>query len=123
MWPVHPDGGETYQVTGDPRITDLYLPTRRFWVLTRDRYDDASGTFASRGAPRLGETFLLLCREECQEQLHILKDEGLLDWDDDPVDVPGGSRVGGVQGVHGAVRQLGRHYPTDTRIVRRASAP
>ena len=89
MWPVHPDGGETYKVTGDPRITDLYLPTRRFWVLTRDRYDDASGTFASRGAPRLGETFLLLCREECQEQLHILKDEGLLDWEDDPVDVSG----------------------------------
>ena len=88
MWPVHPDGGETYQVTGDPRVTDLYLPTRRFWVLTRDRYDEASGTFASRGAPRLGETFLLLCREECQEQLHILKDEGLLDWDDDPVDMP-----------------------------------
>ena len=77
MWPVHPDGGETFKVTRDPRITDLYLPTRGFWVLTRDRYDDASGTFASRGAPRLGETFLLLCREECQEQLDILKDEGL----------------------------------------------
>lgn len=89
MWPVHPDGGETYLVTGDPRITDLYLPTRRFWILTRDRYDDASGTFASRGAPRLGETFLLLCREECQEQLHVLKDEGLLDWNGDPVEVPG----------------------------------
>ena len=88
MWPVHPDGGETYGVTGDARITDLCLPARRFWVLTRDRYDEASGTFASRGAPRLGETFLLLCREECREQLQILKDEGLLEWDDDPVEMP-----------------------------------
>ena len=88
LWPVNPDGGETYQVIGDPRTTELHLPARSFWVLTRDRYDDASGTFASRGAPRLGETFLLLCRKECQEQLHILKDEGLLDWDDSPVDVP-----------------------------------
>ena len=88
LWPVNPDGGETYRVTGDPRITELYLPARSFWVLTRDRYDDASGTLASRGAPRLGKTFLLLCRKECQEQLHILKDEGLLDWYDDPVDVP-----------------------------------
>ncbi len=88
LWPVKPDGDETYQITGDQRTTELYLPARSFWVLTRDRYDDSSGTFASRGAPRLGETFLLLCRVECKEQLDILKDEGLLDWNGNPVDAP-----------------------------------
>lgn len=88
LWPVHPNGGETYPITGDSRTTELHFPARSFWILTRDRHDDASGTFASRGAPRLGETFLLLCREECQEQLHILQDEDLLNWDDEPVEVP-----------------------------------
>ena len=88
LWPVSPNGGETYQVIGDLRTTELNLPPRNFWILTRDRYGDASGTFASRGSPRLGETFLLLCREEYQEQLHILKEEGLLDWGEGPIVVP-----------------------------------
>ena len=88
MWPTDPAGGETYSVIGDPRITELRIPARSFWVLTRDPFDEASGIFASRGSPRLGETFLLLCRLECQEQLTILKDEGLLNWAGDPVESP-----------------------------------
>ncbi len=88
LWPVDPGGGETYSVIGNPLVTELHLPARDFWVLTRDRFDDASGAFASRGTPRLGETFLLLCREECQEQLDILKEEALMDWDGGPLDVP-----------------------------------
>ena len=88
LWPVDPGGGEKYEITGDPRITELHLPARDFWVLTRDRFDDSSGTYASRGAPRLGETFLLLCRKECETQLNILKDEGLLFWDGDAAEVP-----------------------------------
>ena len=87
LWQVNPAGGKTYQISGDPQIEELHLPARSFWVLIRDRFDRASGMFASRGAPRLGETFLLLCRKECQEQLNILKDEGLLNWDGDPVEV------------------------------------
>ena len=88
LWPVSPDGGETYTVTGDSRIAELHLPSRSFWVLTHDRLDDASGVYASWGAPRLGETFLLLCKKDYQEQLDIWKDEGLLDWDGDPREVP-----------------------------------
>ena len=88
LWPVDPDGGENYEVIGDPRVTELQLPARDFWVLTRDRFDDSSGTYASRGAPRLGETFLLLCRKQCEDQLNILKDEGLLFWDGSAVHVP-----------------------------------
>ena len=90
LWPVSPDGGETYAVSGDPRIKELHLPSRTFWILTRDRYDETSGVFASRGSPRLGETFLLLCRKaiEHEQQLYTLRDEGLLDWDGDPADLP-----------------------------------
>ena len=65
---------------------------RDFWILTRDRFDESSGTYASRGTPRLGETFLLLCRKECEDQLNILKDEGLISWNGDPAVVPGHDR-------------------------------
>ena len=88
LWPIAPAGGETHQVIGDPRFTELRIPARSFWVLTRDPFDDSSRIFASRGSPRLGETFLLLCRKECEDQLNILKDEGLLNWADDPVESP-----------------------------------
>ena len=88
LWPVAPAGGETYQVIGDPRFAELRIPARSFWVLTRDPFDDSSRIFASRGSPRLGETFLLLCRKECEDQLTILKDEGLLNWAGDPVESP-----------------------------------
>ena len=57
LWPIGPSGGETYSIIGDPRITELRIPKRSFWVLTRDPFDDASRIFASRGSPRLGETF------------------------------------------------------------------
>ena len=87
LWPVDPTGGETYRVTGDPRVTELRIPLRRFWVLTRDPFDEASAIFASRGSPKLGETFLLLCRTELEEQISILRDEGLLDWGGDPVEL------------------------------------
>ena len=80
LWQVDPSGGETYPVLGDPWLTELRLPARRFWILTVDPFDDSSRTFASRGSPRLGEPFLLLCRKEIEEQISILKDEGLVDW-------------------------------------------
>ena len=87
LWAVDPSGNESYPIVGDPRIVELHLPARNFWILTRDRFDDSSGTFASRGAPRLGETFLLLCRKECEEQLNVLRDEGLIEWDGEAVEV------------------------------------
>ncbi len=55
--------------------------------MTRDPFDEASAIFASRGSPRLGETFLLLCRIELEDQISILRDEGLLDWVVDPVEL------------------------------------
>ena len=88
LWQVDPDGGETYPLLGDPWLTELRLPSRRFWVLTRDPFEEGSRTFASRGSPKLGEPFLLLCRREIDEQISILKDEGLVNWAGDPVEVP-----------------------------------
>ena len=87
-WPVDPVGGQSYQIVGDPTITELFLPERAFWVLTRDMRDHTSATFASRGAPQLGQTFLLLCNSICHDQLNLFKDEGMLDWAGEPVDVP-----------------------------------
>ena len=89
LWPIDPSGGESYEILGDPQITELYLPARDFWILTRDQFDESSGTYASRGTPRLGETFLLLCRKECKDQLNILRDEALLIWNGDPTEVSG----------------------------------
>ena len=77
LWPVCPAGGKAYAVRGDPLITELRIPARDYWILTRSREDDASGVFASRYSPRLGEVFLLLCRKEYFGQLEILRDEGL----------------------------------------------
>ena len=87
LWPVDPAGDRSYAIVGDPRIVELHLPARDFWVLSRDRFDDSSGIFASRGAPQLGETFLLLCRRECEEQLNILRGEGLIEWDREPEEI------------------------------------
>ena len=89
LWQVNPSGGETFPLMGNPWLTELRIPARRFWVLTRDPFDEASRTFASRGSPKLGESFLLLCRSELDEQIAILKDEGLIDWAGHPVEVPG----------------------------------
>jgi hypothetical protein len=89
LWQVNPNGGEAFPVMGHPWVIELRIPERRFWVLTRDPQDDSSMTFASHGFPRLGEPFLLLCRSELDEQISILKDEGLINWTGDPVEVPG----------------------------------
>ena len=89
LWPVDPSGGQNYRIEGDPNITELFLPKRDFWVLTRDPRDETSSIFASRGAPRLGQTFLLLCKSVCDDQLDLYKDEGLMDWDGEPCEVPG----------------------------------
>ena len=81
LWPVSPNDGRTYLVTGSEQISELILPTRKFWILTRDPYDESSGIFASWGKPRLGESFLILCQKEYQEQLNILREQDLLAWD------------------------------------------
>ena len=83
LWPEDPTGGVFYEVRGNPQIKELILPERGFWILIRDPENEASGFFAGWGYPGLGETFLLLCRQEYAEQLEIFKQEDLLEWDHD----------------------------------------
>ena len=83
LWRADPAGGAAYEVRGHPQINELILPERKFWILIRDPENEASGIFASWGAPGLGETFLLLCRKEYADQMAIFKQEALLKWDHD----------------------------------------
>ena len=85
-----PQVAKRIQVIGDPRITELRIPARSFWVLTRDPFDEASGIFASRGLTQAWRDFLYcFAVRNVEEQLTILKDEGLLNWAGDPCGIPG----------------------------------
>jgi hypothetical protein len=74
-------GGFSYEVQGDPWISKLTVPERNFWILVSDPESPASGVFANWKRPDVGENFLLLCRQECVDQLQILREEDLLTWD------------------------------------------
>ena len=87
LWEVDPAGGDTCDLVGNSAVSTMRLPPRDFWILTRDRFDDGSGDFASRGAPQLGETFILLCRDDLVDQMNILREEGLMNWDGEPIPV------------------------------------
>lgn len=83
LWAEDLAGGACYEVIGNSQIKELILPERNFWILVRDPENEASGVFAGWGHPGLGETFLLLCRQEYTEQLEIFKQEALLKWNQD----------------------------------------
>lgn len=81
LWPINPVGGLIYPVIGDPRFFELMVPDKGFWILIRDHENEDSGVFASWGYPDLGETFLLVCRQEYKDQLDLLAQENLMRWD------------------------------------------
>lgn len=67
----------------------LILPGRKFWVLTDDPEFPDSGTYAAWGGrPELGQSFILLCRTELEDDLEKLRNEGLLKWHTGPVKLP-----------------------------------
>ena len=80
---VNPAGGIFYKVNGHSQIKELYLPERKFWILVRDPENETSGVFAAWGYPGLGETFILLCKKECTEQMELFRQEDLINWDHD----------------------------------------
>ena len=90
LWEVDPAGGRSWMVTGSDAISELRLPSRDFWVLTRDGFGDESGDFASRGSPQLGETFILLCRDGVANEMRRLQAGGLVKWEGDPEKVSDG---------------------------------
>ena len=90
LWEVDPAGGKSWRVSGSDAISELRLPPRDFWVLTRDGFGDESGDFASRGSPQLGETFILLCRDGVANEMRRLRDNGLVKWEGEPEKVSDG---------------------------------
>ena len=90
LWEVDPAGDQSWAVTGSDAISELRLPSRDFWVLTRDGFGDESGDFASRGSPQFGETFILLCRDGVANEMRRLRDSGLVKWEGEPEKVHNG---------------------------------
>ena len=90
LWEVDPAGDQSWAVTGSDAISELRLPSRDFWVLTRDGFGDESGDFASRGSPQFGETFILLCRDGVANEMRTLRDSGLVKWEGEPEKVSDG---------------------------------
>lgn len=88
LWDVDPAGGKAWRVTGSDLISEMRLPQREFWVLTRDNPDDEFGDFASRGSPQLGEEFILLCRDSVAIQMKRLREYGLVKWEGEPENLP-----------------------------------
>lgn len=84
LWEVDPAGDQSWKVTGSDAISELRLPLRNFWVLTRDGFGDESGDFASRGSPQLGEKFILLCRDSVANEMRALRNNGLVKWEGEP---------------------------------------
>ena len=84
LWEVDPAGGKSWTVTGSDAISELRLPSRDFWILTRDGFGDESGDFASRGSPQFGEKFILLCRDGVANDMRRLQAYGLVEWEIGP---------------------------------------
>lgn len=108
------DGGLRLPLSGLPGIDAVDLPQRSFWMLVPDPEDPESGQLASWGPPRLGEPFILLCRESLAKDLELLRAEALVHWEGDPIDTVAGWReYRGLlaiseawEGVHTANEQL-----------------
>lgn len=56
------------------------LPARNFWILVPEPDFPESGIYGSWGRPELGQSFVLLCRESLQDDMGLLRDEGLIRW-------------------------------------------
>jgi len=72
--------GAEYRVHASEELDDLILPQRDFWILVSDPTNPESVDYASWGTPQLGETFILLCKQELLSQLELLQSEHLLKW-------------------------------------------
>jgi hypothetical protein len=78
------ENGAQYTLLGDADFQNLILPTRDFWILTREPDNPESGIYVSGNAPDLGIPFILLCKNYLQEQISHLRNERLVKWLGDP---------------------------------------
>ena len=74
--------GARYAVVSPTHFNCLMLPQRDFWILVQDP-DEESSAYAPWDSPRLGETFILLCKQELRQDLERLRTEGLMQWNEE----------------------------------------
>ncbi len=74
--------GARYSVVSPDPFNSLILPQRDFWILVQDP-DEESSAYAPWDSPKLGECFILLCKQELRQDLERLREEGLIQWDEE----------------------------------------
>lgn len=75
--------GRVYSVNPNIQVNNLVLPNKDFWILVPDPDNPASGVYASWGAPKLGEPFIILFKDFIFSDLQRLRDENLIQWEGD----------------------------------------
>lgn len=80
--------GAQYELAGSSEFHLLILSRRNFWIFTLDPGYPESGIYISGEPLDLGTSFILLCKQELQNQITRLKNERLVQWHDDPYPLP-----------------------------------
>ena len=80
--------GSRFPVSGIEGITEAALPKRSFWVLVLDPQESESGAYASWRHPALGEPAIVLIADDTLPLIRQLRDEGLVEWDGEPIPAP-----------------------------------
>lgn len=91
LWKLSPEEleqGAQYELVGSSEFHLLILPRRDFWILTLDPDYPESGIYVSGEPLDLGTSFILLCKQELQNQITRLKNERLVQWRGDPYPLP-----------------------------------
>jgi len=78
------ENGAQYELTGSSEFQYLFLPKRDFWILTPDPDYPESGVYISDETLNLGDSFILLCMQDLQNQVTRLKNKRLIQWQGDP---------------------------------------
>ncbi len=79
--------GFSFKTQGNQYIHAVVLPKRECWILIRDPEQTDSPDRASWGQPILGEPFILLAQQKHLADLERLKNEGYIQWQDNPREV------------------------------------
>ncbi len=74
---------QTYKISPSNQVQELILPQRDFWILVPDPDNPESGVYASWSSPKLGEQFIILFKESLFNDLQLLRDENLIQWEGD----------------------------------------
>jgi hypothetical protein len=78
------DQGNQYELVGNSEFQYLILSKKDFWILILDPIYPESGMYIAAESLDIGTPFILLCRQELQNQINRLKNERLVQWHNDP---------------------------------------